>query len=219
MRPNVCALPLRITPRSRHMPVPRPQWQDCISASMSPWLSTVMLYNSGSSTAVEAIVWTSSHASTIKEAPAILYVKIRFEQTIRSFGAGARGTFSLTKLLLTALLTGASSETIAKKDRKISPCLVYPYSDTYHKLTLRWSAAPQAKLTGPKKKQDLNSESFNYSSEVTATRQNHGQRHYYSPTQKLRNLTTGCVTFFVTFCEMSQKTIDIIGYGPRPCGV
>ena len=34
------------------------------------------------------------------------------------------------------------------------------------------------------------------------------------------NTTTGCVNrLFVTFCDMSQKAIDITGYGPRPCGV
>ena len=34
------------------------------------------------------------------------------------------------------------------------------------------------------------------------------------------NTTTGDVNrLFVTFCDMSQKTIDITGYGPRPCGV
>ena len=34
------------------------------------------------------------------------------------------------------------------------------------------------------------------------------------------NTTTGYVKrLFVTFCDMSQKAIDITGYGPRPCGV
>ena len=34
------------------------------------------------------------------------------------------------------------------------------------------------------------------------------------------NTTTGCVNrLFVIFCDMSQKAIDITGYGPRPCGV
>ena len=34
------------------------------------------------------------------------------------------------------------------------------------------------------------------------------------------NTTTGYVNrLFVTFCDMSQKAIDITGYGPRPCGV
>ena len=34
------------------------------------------------------------------------------------------------------------------------------------------------------------------------------------------NTTTGYVKrLFVTFCDMSQKAIEITGYGPRPCGV
>ena len=34
------------------------------------------------------------------------------------------------------------------------------------------------------------------------------------------NTTTGYVNrLFVSFCDMSQKAIDITGYGPRPCGV
>ena len=34
------------------------------------------------------------------------------------------------------------------------------------------------------------------------------------------NTTTGYINrLFVTFCDVSQKAINITGYGPRPCGV
>ena len=43
---------------------------------------------------------------------------------------------------------------------------------------------------------------------------------YWERRHNGENTTTGYVNLLsVTFCDMSQKAIDITGYGPRPCGV